>query len=87
MHYVYIIECQDGTFYPGRSEHIVERLLDHKLGNGAQYIKEHGFKRLAWFQSCDNEQDAITQEIAIRRSGQEKMRILTITFHRLLEFT
>jgi putative endonuclease len=38
---MYILECANGTFYPGSTTDIDKRLLQHQTGEGANYTKKH----------------------------------------------
>ena len=38
-HYVYVVECKDGTFYTGYTTDIKRRLREHNSGEGAKYTK------------------------------------------------
>lgn len=40
MHYVYILECADGTFYTGTTTNLERRILEHNTSKkGAKYTK------------------------------------------------
>ena len=38
-HYIYIVECADGTFYTGYTTDIERRLEEHNSGEGAKYTR------------------------------------------------
>lgn len=43
---VYILECQDNSFYTGITNNLEKRMDSHKSGKGSKYVKIKGFKRL-----------------------------------------
>ena len=40
-HYVYILECGDGSYYTGWTTHLDERVETHASGHGAKYTRSH----------------------------------------------
>lgn len=44
--WIYIIECQDGSFYVGMTESIVNRLSSHLMGKGSLHVKHRKWRRL-----------------------------------------
>jgi len=40
--YVYIVECQDGTYYTGYTNDLAERIKLHNKGYGAKYLRGKG---------------------------------------------
>ena len=39
MHYVYIVECADGTLYCGYTIDLIKRIKVHNQGKGAKYTR------------------------------------------------
>lgn len=40
-HYLYVLECEDGSLYTGYTTDVQARLAAHKAGTGAKYTKSH----------------------------------------------
>lgn len=38
-HYVYVVECADGSFYTGYTTDLDRRLAEHNAGDGAKYTR------------------------------------------------
>ena len=38
-HYIYIVECKDGTFYTGYTTDVERRVEEHNSGTGAKYTR------------------------------------------------
>ena len=39
MHYVYVLECADGTYYTGYTTDVERRVAEHDAGEGAKYTR------------------------------------------------
>jgi putative endonuclease len=46
IHWVYIVECKDGSFYIGMTANIVNRLTTHIIGKGSLHIKNRKWSKL-----------------------------------------
>ena len=69
-YYVYIIECEDGSYYTGFTENLHNRIIDHKMNNGSKYTKDKGFKRVVYFESHSNKSWALQREQQIKSAGR-----------------
>ena len=47
-HYVYIVECADGTYYTGYTPKIRKRVNLHNAGKGAKYTRDRRPVKLVW---------------------------------------
>jgi len=83
-YYVYIVECQDKTLYTGMTNKLLDRILDHKTGNGSRYTKEHKFKRLAYFERQPDKMSAIKREREIKDKNVKYRWLLIRRFNRCL---
>lgn len=45
-HYMYVLECGDGSLYTGYTTDVASRVAAHQAGTGAKYTKSHGPVRL-----------------------------------------
>jgi putative endonuclease len=55
--YLYILECSDGSYYTGSTIDIQKRILEHKVGRGANYTRKRLPIKLVYleeFQRIDN---------------------------------
>jgi len=46
--YVYILLCQDGTYYTGHTNNLERRLKQHSSGKGAWYTRVKGSGSVVW---------------------------------------
>jgi len=65
--YVYILECQDGSFYTGVTNDIDARMRAHAEGKGSKYVYKKGFKELLRVKPCKNKSNACKCEYAIKQ--------------------
>jgi putative endonuclease len=78
MHYVYIVECVDGTLYTGYTTNIEKRVEAHNGVNGAKYTRSRQPVRLAYSEEFASKSDALKREMQIKRlSHDAKLSLLT----------
>jgi len=76
MHYVYILECDDGSFYTGYSEDVTERFKKHVSGKGAKYTRSHKPKRIACVFPCKTKSEALKLEYSIKQLSHKQKEFL-----------
>jgi len=72
MYFVYIIECEDGSFYTGSSPNPKERLKRHKEGTGGKYTRSHRPIRLVYTEKFSTRSEALKREAQIKDWCREK---------------
>jgi putative endonuclease len=65
--FVYILECQDGSYYTGITNDLDKRMEAHKTGKGSKYVNKKGFKELIRAKLCVNKSDACKCEYEIKQ--------------------
>lgn len=65
-YYVYLLLCDDGSYYTGYTNNVTSRLERHKAGRGARYTKMRRPKRIAYVEKFK------TRKAATRREHQIK---------------
>lgn len=76
MHFVYIIECKDGSLYTGWTTDVDARVNAHNEGTGAKYTKGRGPVTLLHCESFESKSDALRREMAIKKlSREEKLKL------------
>lgn len=70
--FVYIIECNDGSYYTGRTWNPNIRYEQHLTKFGSRYTAEHGIKRLAYLEEHENFETATMREKQIKGWTREK---------------
>ena len=74
--YVYIVECDDRSYYTGLTWQPGSRWIQHLSGLGSVYTAKHKPRRIVWLEEYDNLEEARRREKQIkgwRRSKKEKL--------------
>ena len=75
-YYVYIIQCDNDTFYTGYSKDVDKRMKLHMKGKGARYLRIHKPKRLIYVEECTSRAEAMKKERKIKLlSHNQKLRL------------
>ncbi len=62
-YYVYIMtNKRNGTLYTGMTNHLFQRVYDHKQGAGSVFTKKYGINKLVYFEETDDVGAAIHRE-------------------------
>jgi putative endonuclease len=75
MWYLYIIECQDNSYYTGVTEDLERRLKEHKR-KGSHYTSYKPLKKLLYVEEYKNQLDAEKREAQIKRWSRDKKSTL-----------
>jgi putative endonuclease len=65
-YYVYVLLCEDGTFYTGYTKDIKSRLEQHKKGIGAKYTRSHKTSKLVYLEQFISRAEAMRREQEIK---------------------
>ncbi|NLI89673.1 MAG: GIY-YIG nuclease family protein [Epulopiscium sp.] len=76
MNYVYIVECNDGTYYTGYTTDIKKRIETHNKGQGAKYTRGRKPVKLKYLESFDNKSDALKREYRIKQLTRKEKKDL-----------
>lgn len=74
--YVYIIECQNNTYYTGLTWKPEIRYGQHLTGFGGKYTAQHGVKGLAYVEEHEDLEVARNREKQIKDWNQTKKQNL-----------
>lgn len=74
MHYVYIIETEDGTYYTGVTNDPARRLQEHVSGGprAARYLKAHRPVYVVFLKEFESRSDALRFEYRAKRDQRFK---------------
>jgi len=70
--YVYILKCQDNTFYTGYTADLSRRIREHNTGRGAKYTRARKPVELLYSEDHNSIQEAMRREREIKRLSREK---------------
>ena len=71
-YYVYLLLCNDGSYYTGYTNNVASRFERHKKGLGARYTRMRRPKRVVYVEECRTRRIAIRRERQIKRLSHEK---------------
>ena len=75
-HYVYVVECSDGTYYTGYTTDVERRVAEHNEGTAARYTRGRRPVELVYTEAYDSQSAAMQREYAIkqlRRAAKERL--------------
>ncbi len=75
-HYIYIVECSDGTYYTGYTTDVDRRVAEHNDGEGARYTRGRRPVELVHVESFGTQSAAMQREHAVkqlRRAAKEQL--------------
>ena len=70
--HVYILECQDGSFYTGATNDLDKRVKAQAKGKGSKYVRAKKFKKLFKSKQCKSKSDAQKAEYQIKQLPKQK---------------
>jgi len=76
-HYVYVLECADGSLYTGYTTDVERRVAEHDAGEGAKYTRGRTPVELVHVESFGSKSAAMSREHEIKGlSRAEKERLV-----------
>jgi putative endonuclease len=80
-YYVYIILCEDGSFYTGYTKNVDSRLRLHFNGRGAQYTRMHKPVKLVHTEKFGSRAKAMKRERNIKTMSHKQKTELACSNH------
>ncbi|MEF8807492.1 GIY-YIG nuclease family protein [Natronomonas sp.] len=76
-HYVYVLECADGSLYTGYTTDVERRVREHEAGDGAKYTRGRTPVEVVHTESFESKSAAMSREYEIKGlSRTEKERLV-----------
>ena len=72
--YLYLLECNDGTFYTGITNALEDRIAKHNAGKGAKYTRGRLPVKLLHAMVCLNHSEALKAEIQLKKLPKKNIR-------------
>ena len=77
MHYVYVLECADDTYYTGYTTDVERRVAEHDAGEGAKYTRGRTPVELVHVEEYETRSAAMSREHGIKSlSRRQKERLV-----------
>ena len=77
--FVYILECQDGTYYTGYTSDLERRITRHNKGIASKYTQRRLPVRLVWSKEYKYFKKAFMEEIRIKKLTRKQKEKLVNT--------
>ncbi len=74
--FVYILICEDNSFYVGHTNNVEKRFERHLVGRGAHYTAKHAPTSIAYKEEFLTETDAVARERQIKKWSRAKKQAL-----------
>jgi len=76
-YFVYMLECQDGSFYIGSTDNVEKRFVAHSTGKGARYTRSHKPIKVVYQEEVGDKSSALKREAVLKKlTHTQKARIL-----------
>ncbi|ESS12061.1 MAG: putative endonuclease containing a URI domain protein [uncultured archaeon A07HR60] len=75
-HHVYVLECDDGSFYTGYTTDVERRVAEHDDGEGAKYTRGRTPVELVYTESCKSKSAALSREYEIKSLSRRQKEAL-----------
>ena len=72
--YVYILQCNDDSYYVGHTDDINRRMSQHYLGKESGYVSKRLPVKLVFMQTCASRAEAITSERKLKGWSHKKKK-------------
>lgn len=75
-HFVYTLECKDGTYYTGYTNDLKKRLNAHQSGKAAKYTRGRGPVKLVRVQGYETKNEAMQAEYQFKKLKRADKEVL-----------
>ncbi len=76
-YFVYMLECEDGSYYLGSTDNIESRFAKHLSGKGASYTRSHKPLRVVYTEEHPDKSSALKREAALKKlTHQQKFALI-----------
>lgn len=77
-HYVYVLECSDGSLYTGYTTDPERRVQEHNDGVGAKYTRGRTPVEIVHLEEYETQSEAMSREYEIKQlSRREKEQVVS----------
>jgi putative endonuclease len=78
-YFVYLLLCDDGSYYTGYTNNVALRFERHKKGYGARYTRLRRPERVVYLEEFKNRGAAIRRELRIKSLSHREKKALAST--------
>jgi predicted GIY-YIG superfamily endonuclease len=73
---LYILRCEDGSFYTGITNDLERRLNQHRDGQASRYTRSRRPVKIVYSESCAGRSDALKRESAVKVLSRKEKEAL-----------
>lgn len=66
-YFVYMILCEDGSFYTGSTDNVEKRFVKHTAGKGASYTRSHKPVKVVYTEELPDKSSALKREAVLKK--------------------
>lgn len=66
-YFVYMLICEDGSYYIGTTNDVEKRFAKHLLGKGASYTRSHKPTKIVYTEERIDKSDALKREYELKK--------------------
>ncbi len=81
---LYVLECQDGTYYTGITKDLERRIVQHNRGTASRYTRTRRPVKVIYSESCGSHPSALVRECAVKALSREEKEKLVIKKGRIV---
>jgi len=74
--YMYILKCDNGSYYTGSAKYLEKRIAEHQDGEGANYTRKYPPVKLVYYEEFDRIDTAFYREKQIQGWSRKKKEAL-----------
>jgi len=71
-YFVYMLQCEDGSFYTGYTRNVKRRVKLHVMGKGARYTQMHRPTNLVHIERFTSRSEAMRREKKVKRMSHAR---------------
>ena len=76
MAFMYILKCNDNSYYVGSTVDLKKRILQHQNGEGSEYTKHRLPVELVYYEACQSIETAFFREKQVQGWSRKKREAL-----------
>ena len=76
--FVYILQCEGGSFYVGHSSNVAARVAAHCSKKGSRHTMAYRPGKLVYFERFSAEDQAVKREVQLKKWTREKKMALIV---------
>ena len=75
-HYVYVVSCDDGSYYTGYTTNVERRVAEHNAGEGAKYTRGRRPVELVHVERFASRSEALSREHEVKALDRARKEAL-----------